>query len=130
MKTMKAATALMIAFLFGMSISISLNSADTKSSSGKPQMGGQGQQKKELTEEDAKQMIKDLNDLKKLQQELQKKVMEFRQKYGMMPDLGGMGPGGMGGQGGMGQGGMGPGGQGGKGSKSPDDGGDFPPPSF
>ncbi|OGV40882.1 MAG: hypothetical protein A2X48_23140 [Lentisphaerae bacterium GWF2_49_21] len=98
---------------------------------------GQGQQKKELTEEDAKQMIKDLNDLKKLHQEFVKKMQEFQQKYGMMPNLGGPGQGGQGGGmgqgqgGGMGQGGQGGGmGQGGRQSKPSDEGGDFPQPTF
>ena len=40
-----------------------------------------------LTGEDEKQMIKDLDDLRKMQQKLMKKMMEFRQKYGTMPVL-------------------------------------------
>ncbi|OGV54088.1 MAG: hypothetical protein A2X45_06845 [Lentisphaerae bacterium GWF2_50_93] len=149
MRKLLSAIAVVLALLLVTVVSHMANAADPKTGKGQGgpgnmgpgnQPGNPGAQKKDLTEDDARQMIKDLNELKKMHQEFRRKMMEFQQKYGMTPDLGmGMGPGGQGG----GQGGnMGPGGNmpppggenqpGGKKNKFPDDGAnaDFPQPNF
>ncbi|MFZ2653773.1 MAG: hypothetical protein WAX69_02545 [Victivallales bacterium] len=140
MKKLLSAISVVLGLLLVTSVSQMTNAADSKTGKvqGGPNSGPGSQpgnpagQRKDLTEDDAKQMIKDLNELKKMHQEFRKKMMEFQQKYGMMPDLGmGMGPGGQGGN-------MGPGGQGGgmpPGGKPPkpsDEGAnsDFPQPNF
>lgn len=45
-------------------------------------------EQKELTDEDAKQLKNDLNEIIKLRKELMKRMLDFKKKYNMIPDMG------------------------------------------